>query len=186
MIVLILLNIEGSICLNATCSLELSKIIILSVTEEEDFILSYIEGFKFLNNKPITSSCTQMKVSTSLEISRDNNVFFLGGGTSSNADNSLPCISAICLDKEMKESASMTLNEPEMKFIFQMKRIDNSNCLVVAGFKLISFIEYDSSSKQFTQLKQIQNIHSGAICDLQISNGMIYSVSDQEDFMHKF
>ena len=121
-----------------------------------------------------------------LELSEDQKTVFVGGCNTMNVVNGRACLSAVNFNSYMVQVCSLQLHDPEMRNIFQIKRIVGKNVLVVGGFHSISLIEFKPNNKIFLELKQLKNLHGGEIFDFVFRGREIYSVCDKDEYIHKF
>jgi hypothetical protein len=161
---------------------------ILSV-EDRNFDL-YINFYDMRTGKKISKKLNQiskkLKVAMSLEVSLDDSTVFLAGCDNLDMDKATPVISAVSFDENIKEMACLDLNCQEMSNIYNMRRIENTNTMLLSGKKIISIIQYRDRTQQFSELKQLRNIHTGPIYSFTLRGKDIFSVSPSDNYVHKF
>lgn len=81
-------------------------------------------------------------------------------------------ISAITFDKKLKEEVSLELYDEKMRMINNIKRLPNSDTILVSGFRVISVVEF--KMKAFVELKQLRNIHMGNIYSFCLRGEMFF------------
>lgn len=117
---------------------------ILSV-EDKNFDL-YINFWDMKKKKKysqkLSKISSKLKVAMSLEVSLDDSTIFVAGCDNLDIEKATPIISAITFDKNMTEIACLDLNCQEMTNIYYMRRLENTNTMLLSGKKIISIVEY--------------------------------------------
>jgi hypothetical protein len=85
------------------------------------------------HSKKLNTISKRLKVAMSLEISEDDSTIFLAGCDNLDLDKATPVISAITFDKNMNEIACLDLKCQTMTNIFYMKRLENTNTMLLSG-----------------------------------------------------
>ena len=127
--------LEGSLAIAITVNKSHTKFMILSV-EDQTFDL-YINFWDVSickkHSKKLNTISKRLKVAMSLEISEDDSTIFLAGCDNLDLDKATPVISAITFDKNMNEIACLDLKCQTMTNIFYMKRLENTNTMLLSG-----------------------------------------------------
>ena len=167
-------------------SKKVTKIAVISVTEDSKIYLNYWErGHKPIKNE-IKHLCSKLRAAMSLEVSSDERYLYIGGCSRLNVEKGFPIISVVSFDRKMTEVCSLRLSDDSMKNIFQMKRIPGSEVLVLSGFNLLSLVEFRESKGKLSELKQLRDLHDGEIFDFVLKGREIFSVSGRNNYIHKF
>lgn len=164
---------------------KITKIAVISVTENSKIYLNYWEKGKKPKKLEISKICSKIKAAMALELSEDENFLYIGGCDDLNIEAGRPTLSAVSFDEALMEVASFELHESSMKNIFSMKRLKDEEVLVVSGFKMLSLVEFRDRST-FFELKQLRGLHSSEIFDFEMRGKEIFSVSTCDSYIHKF
>lgn len=164
---------------------KITKIAVISVTEKSKIYLNYWEKGKKPKKLEISKICSKVKAAMALEISEDENILYIGGCDDLNIERGKPILSAVSFDETLMEVASFELHEASMKNIFSMKRVKGEEVLVIAGFKMLSLVEFRNENK-FIELKQLRGLHSSEIFDFEMRGKDIFSVCTNDAYIHKF
>lgn len=161
---------------------------ILSVedTNFDLYINFYDTQTKTKSYKKLNTISAKLKVAMSLEVSLDDSTIFVAGCDNLNIENATPVISALSFDKNITELACLPLNCQNMGNIFHMRRLDETNTMLMSGKKVISIVEYRERNYQFSELKQLRNMHSGPIYSFTLRGKDIFSVCPSDNYVHKF
>lgn len=194
-------NIGHSLPLAITANTPLTKLISLTVVEDENIYLNYWESScpsqlstnnqsstEFVESRFLTNACPSLKAAMSLEISKDEKTVFIGGCNKMDIFEGKATIAAVHFNKYMVNEANIELHDKEMRNIFQIRRYEGTNAdvLFVGGFNSLSIIEYRSDIKTFFELKLLKNLHSGEIFDFCIRGRDIFTVCANDEYIHKF
>lgn len=164
---------------------KITKIAVISVTENSKIYLNYWEKGKKPKKLEISKICSKLKAAMTLELSQNEKILYIGGCDDLNVENGKPTLAAVTFDETLMEVGSFELHEASMKNIFKMKRLQNQEVLVVSGFKMLSLVEFRDREK-FVELKQLRGLHSGEIFDFCLRGNDIFSICGQDSFIHKF
>lgn len=175
---------EGTLAVAIAVSSDMAKVAIISVDDKNfDLYLNYWEGGE-KTVKKISNICSKLKVAMSIEVSMDDNYIFLAGASSFNMKRSKPVISALQFNSTLEEVNYLELYDEKMRMVNQIRRLPNTETLLVSGFKVISVVEFRNFG--FIELKQLRNIHSGNIYSFCLRGRDVFSVCPDDNFIHKF
>lgn len=164
---------------------KITKIAVISVTENSKIYLNYWEKGKKPKKLEISKICSKIKAAMALELSQDEKFLYIGGCDDLNIEAGKPTLSCVSFDETLMEIASFELHESSMKNIFSMRRLKDEEVLVVSGFKMLSLVEFRDRST-FFELKQLRGLHSSEIFDFEMRGKEIFSVSTCDSYIHKF
>lgn len=117
-------------------SSDLSKIVVLSIAPNDQFYINYWQKSEKPKKLKISEICSELKTAYSLELSKCENILFIGGSTSKDMDLSIPVISAVSFnDGKLKEIFSFKLTDMTMKFCLKIQRLEeqDGDILLVSG-----------------------------------------------------
>lgn len=164
---------------------KLTKLGVLSVTEDSRIFLNFWEKGKKIQKKEIASLSKKLKAAMTMEVSDNGEYLFVGGCDRLNVEKGKPVISVFKFDSSLEEIDTLRLHADSMKNVFRIRKIPNSDALVVSGFEILSIIEF-RGEKKLVELKQLRGLHSGEIFDLVLRGREIFSVSSSDSYIHKF
>ena len=178
--------LENSLPVATGVDKELSKIVVLSVTEDSSIYLNFWDtNSPKVISKDITEICSKLKAAMTLEVSEDGNFIFIAGCDRMNVEEGKPVVSALRFDSSLKEIDTLRLHADSMKNVFRIKRMNGTDVLFLSGFEILSLVEF-RDSKKFFELKQLRGLHSGEIFDFVVRGREIFSVSGMDTYIHKF
>lgn len=179
-----------SLPLAVTGNMYLTKLLTLTVVEDENIYLNFWESktpgkieSRFLNNV-----CPSLKAAMCLEISKDEKTVFVGGCNTMDIFEGKATVAAVHFNQYMVNEANINLHDEEMRNIFQIRRYDGTGAdvLIVGGFNSLSIIEYRKDVKTFFELKLLKNLHNGEIFDFCLRGREIYTICSNDEYIHKF
>lgn len=174
-----------------TCSKDIKRFLVISVDDLNFniYLNYYCLGQKV--HKKIKDICSKLKVAMAVEISRCNNIVFIGGSDTYDIEKGKPVISAVTLDEEMREICTLELSEDSMRNIYSVKRIAGTNAVLVSGEKSICVLEFchdvsGQAESRFLEMKHLRNIHSQEIFRFAIAGREVLSICPTDNYIHKF
>lgn len=164
---------------------KLTKLGVLSVTENSKIYLNYWQKGEKIRKKDITSICSQIKAAMTMEVSEDGEILYIGGCDRLDVEEGKPVLAAIKFDKSLEEIDTLRLHADSMKNVFKVRRLPDTDVLVVSGFEILSIVEF-RDRKKLVELKQLRGLHTGEIFDFVLKKREIFSVSSADGYIHKF
>ena len=165
---------------------KVNKIAVISVTEDSKIFLNFWQRGKRPIKREIKTICSKLRAAMSLEISEDGKILYIAGCSRLNVDKGYPVVSAVSFDEELRELSSLRLNDGKMKNVFQIKRLEGTEVLVLSGFNLLSLVQFVREEERLLELKQLRDLHQGEIFDFVMKGREIFSVSSRNNYIHKF
>lgn len=158
---------------------------VLSVTETSKIYLNFWQKGEKIRKKDITSICSKIKAAMTMEVSEDGEILYIGGCDRMNVEEGKPVLAALRFDKSLEEIDTLRLHADSMRNIFRIRRIPETDALIVSGFEILSIVEFRNRNK-LVELKQLRGLHTGEIFDFVLRGREIFSVASNDGYIHKF
>ena len=178
------INLENTLPISIAASKSLDRLVVISVDQNFEIYLNYWSSGK-VSVKRLSKITKDIKLATCLEVSRDSKSILLAGCDRMDLNKGRPVIVAFSFDGKFEQISKVQIQDKNMKSIYRMKRLPKSDAYVVSGERAISLVEFINCQK-IQELKQLRNLHSGEIFDFVLKGKEIFSVSPEDNYVHKF
>jgi len=153
--------------------------------EDESIKVAYWEKGKRVVTKHISQISKELAACITVELSNDENYAILGGSTNMDLVEGHPILAVVKFDESLALVHLRRLKDPSLKCIFKMKKLPDSDIIVVSGFDSLCLLRFSEEDTTLVELKQLSKFHSGEIFDFEIMNNKIFSISGRDSFIHK-
>lgn len=177
-----------SLPISVAVSSSMDRLAVLAIEQDQTLQLSYWEDGHQTLTRPLPLCCPKVAASMSLEVSYDEKTLFVAGCDNMDIGDGRPLIAALSFDARRRQKTYIQLSDPNMKNVFRLKRLPGSreDILLASGFKGISIVCYNSHMGVFQELKTLSGLHDGEIFDFCVWDGVIYSISRKDPYIHKY
>jgi len=157
------------------------KILGTSQVGRDEFIIHFFQDGSSSNlayAKPIEKVVPSMFRVSSMEVSQDEEIVYIGGIAAVNSSAGQPVVTACQFNSTLNFICGMKLTEINYGAPTRMKRILSTEILIMACDRHFAIVEYVGGA--FNKLGSIENVHNNQISDFVLFDRFIYSTAVNE------
>jgi hypothetical protein len=113
-----------------------------------------------------------------MEVSSDGSIAYIAGHEESSSGNDKLKVIAISFDRALRQLGNIELTNLEYLRVNRMKRIKGEETLILGCNKHFAIV--DVENKNFREIANIPNVHTGNILDFELRDKYLYSKGSSE------